>query len=137
MVTFSVIALFAALRLFLMLAGSTSLTGAVPVTAPLNSTSPSNFTGPSTAATSSSYWLANIKRQGTVAFGNSAFKIYRNVQDYGAKGMLWVCIVLEFTVKLDILQATVLQTTPQLSMRLSPMAVDAAKAVILQQSHQR
>ncbi|CAF9937605.1 MAG: hypothetical protein HETSPECPRED_000586 [Heterodermia speciosa] len=63
-----------------MLAGSTSLTGAVPATAP------SNLTRPSTAATSSSYWLANIKRQGTVAFGDSAFKIYRNVQDYGAKG---------------------------------------------------
>jgi len=40
----------------------------------------------STAVTSSSYWLANVQRQGTVAFGDSSFKIYRNVQDYGAKG---------------------------------------------------
>jgi glucan 1,3-beta-glucosidase len=34
----------------------------------------------------SSYWLASIKRQGTVAFGNSDFQIYRNVRDFGAKG---------------------------------------------------
>ena len=120
-----------------MLAGSTSLTGAVPVTAPLNSTSPSNLTHPSTTATSSSYWLANIKRQGTVAFGNSAFKIYRNVQDYGAKGMLYVCVVLGLLMKLDMLQATELQTTLQQSIRLSQTAVDAAKVVTRQLLHQR
>ena len=35
----------------------------------------------------SSYWVANIQRQGTVPFqGNAAYKVYRNVMDYGAKG---------------------------------------------------
>ena len=34
----------------------------------------------------SSYWVESIQRQGTVAFGDSAFKIFRNVKDYGAKG---------------------------------------------------
>ncbi|RHZ62315.1 exo-beta-1,3-glucanase Exg0 [Aspergillus thermomutatus] len=37
--------------------------------------------------TSSSYWVANIKRQGVVAFGNSSdYQVYRNVKDFGAKG---------------------------------------------------
>lgn len=37
--------------------------------------------------TSSAYWLANIKRQGTVPYSsNSTYQIYRNVRDYGAKG---------------------------------------------------
>lgn len=40
-----------------------------------------------TSSSSSSYWLANIQRQGTVAFGsNSSYQIYRNVKDYGATG---------------------------------------------------
>ena len=35
----------------------------------------------------SSYWLANIQRQGTVAFGsNSGYTVYRNVMSFGAKG---------------------------------------------------
>jgi len=36
----------------------------------------------------SSYWLANIKRQGNVAFGDPNYPVYRNVQDpmFGAKG---------------------------------------------------
>ncbi|GES59356.1 exo-beta-1,3-glucanase Exg0 [Aspergillus terreus] len=38
-------------------------------------------------ASSSDYWVANIKRQGTVAFGNNTdYKVYRNVKDYGATG---------------------------------------------------
>ena len=38
-------------------------------------------------ATSSNYWLANIKRQGSVAFGSdSSYAVYRNVMDFGAKG---------------------------------------------------
>ncbi|KAF7125689.1 hypothetical protein CNMCM5793_001982 [Aspergillus hiratsukae] len=37
--------------------------------------------------TSSSYWVANIKRQGAVAFGSSSgYQVYRNVKDFGAKG---------------------------------------------------
>lgn len=39
-------------------------------------------------AASSNYWVANIKRQGLVAFGNGTdYKVFRNVQDFGAKGM--------------------------------------------------
>jgi len=35
----------------------------------------------------SSYWLAQIQRQGTVAYGSSSnFKVFRNVKDYGAVG---------------------------------------------------
>ena len=38
-------------------------------------------------ASSSTYWIANIQRQGTVAFGNdTSYKIFRNVMDYGARG---------------------------------------------------
>ena len=39
-------------------------------------------------ATSSSYWMADIQRQGTVAFGSggAGYKVFRNVMDYGAKG---------------------------------------------------
>jgi len=38
-------------------------------------------------ANSSSYWVANINRQGTVAYGKNAnYQIYRNVKDFGAKG---------------------------------------------------
>ncbi|KAL1962380.1 hypothetical protein VTN77DRAFT_9719 [Rasamsonia byssochlamydoides] len=44
-------------------------------------------TATTTAASSSSYWVANIKRQGTVAFSNSSdYQIFRNVKDFGAKG---------------------------------------------------
>lgn len=38
-------------------------------------------------STTSSYWLSSIKRQGTVAFGDTNFKIFRNVKDFGALGM--------------------------------------------------
>ena len=40
------------------------------------------------AARSSDYWVADIKRQGTVPFGNntSSYQIYRNVKDFGATG---------------------------------------------------
>ena len=41
------------------------------------------------SSSSSTYWVANIQRQGTVAFGsNSSYTIYRNVMDYGATGKL-------------------------------------------------
>ncbi|KAL6909089.1 glucan 1,3-beta-glucosidase GLUC78 precursor [Trichoderma evansii] len=38
------------------------------------------------AATATSWWLPNIARNGTVPFGAAGYKVYRNVQDYGAKG---------------------------------------------------
>ncbi|KAF2104320.1 glucan 1,3-beta-glucosidase [Rhizodiscina lignyota] len=64
----------------LVLALQTLLTAAAPT--------PQGSTGVTYQQTaSSSYWLANIKRQGTVAFGSDAsYKVFRNVKDYGAKG---------------------------------------------------
>jgi hypothetical protein len=36
---------------------------------------------------SSEFWMSSITRQGVVPFGTDAsYKIFRNVQDYGAKG---------------------------------------------------
>jgi glucan 1,3-beta-glucosidase len=38
-------------------------------------------------ASSSSYWVSTIPRQGTVAYGNdSNYQIFRNVMSFGAKG---------------------------------------------------
>jgi glucan 1,3-beta-glucosidase len=45
---------------------------------------PATSAAPSKRATS--YWQSDIKRQGTVAYGDSSFKIFRNVKDFGAKG---------------------------------------------------
>lgn len=81
MVTFSAAALFVTLRV-LLLSVSTSPVEAVPVT----STSTNTTTHNKVASTSSSYWVANIQRRGTVAFGDTSFKVFRNVQDYGATG---------------------------------------------------
>lgn len=36
---------------------------------------------------SDGYWLASIPRNGKVAYGDSSFQIYRNVKDFGAKGI--------------------------------------------------
>lgn len=38
------------------------------------------------------YWLADITHQGVAAFNQnpSGYKVFRNVKDYGAKGMLRV-----------------------------------------------
>lgn len=39
------------------------------------------------AAPEDTYWLQNIKHQGTSAFNpNSTYQVFRNVQDFGAKG---------------------------------------------------
>jgi len=39
-------------------------------------------------ASSSSYWVSTIARQGTVAYGNdSSYQVFRNVMSFGAKGM--------------------------------------------------
>lgn len=40
----------------------------------------------SQASGSSTYWVANIERNGTVAFGASGYQIFRNVMDFGATG---------------------------------------------------
>lgn len=41
---------------------------------------------PEARQASSNYWVAQINRQGTVAYGTSGYKVFRNVKDYGAKG---------------------------------------------------
>lgn len=71
MASFSIIALFVALRFLVLVAGA-------PAPLPQSATD-------ATAATSS-YWLANIARQGTVAYGTSGYQVFRNVQNFGAKG---------------------------------------------------
>jgi len=74
MLAFSSIVLFVALRF---LSFSTLL-------APLAGALPTPQAAPAGAATT--YWLADIQRQGSVAFGDANFKIFRNVKDFGAKG---------------------------------------------------
>ena len=82
MVAFSAAALLVTLR-FLLLSVSTSPVEAVPMA----SASANTTTHNKAASTTSSYWVANIQRQGTVAFGNdSSYQIFRNVQDFGATG---------------------------------------------------
>lgn len=73
MVSLSIFTLLATLRLFLLVSGAPA-PNALPAPAAND------------AAASSSYWVANIKRQGAVAFGDSSYTVFRNVADYGAKG---------------------------------------------------
>ncbi|KAJ3179215.1 hypothetical protein HDU85_004904 [Gaertneriomyces sp. JEL0708] len=47
--------------------------------APVNGTAVADRAG-------SSYWIANISRQGSVPFGQRGFQVFRNVQDFGARG---------------------------------------------------
>ncbi len=35
----------------------------------------------------SSFWMESIAHQGVSAFGSSGYQIFRNVKDFGAKGM--------------------------------------------------
>lgn len=88
MLTFSSIVLFMLLRFLLLLVAPTSLVEAVPFVS-------SNSTN-SSSLSPSNYWVANIKRQGSVAFGDASFKVYRNVRDYGAVGKS--CLVLDFEI---------------------------------------
>lgn len=39
------------------------------------------------AAAANGYWLASIPRNGKAAYGDPNFQIYRNVKDFGARGM--------------------------------------------------
>jgi hypothetical protein len=43
----------------------------------------------------SAWWFANIKRQGTIPWGNNSYILFRNVKDYGAQGGTHDCIVPE------------------------------------------
>ena len=83
MLTFTSIATFVALRL-LALTVAPSLVDA----APFADNTPATSTNTPSTGSSSTYWLADIKRQGTVPFGASGYKVFRNVKDYGAKGKL-------------------------------------------------
>lgn len=68
MAIFSLITLLVTLRLFLLVSGAPA-----PVPAAED-------------AAATSYWLSSIQRQGTVAYGDANYQIFRNVQDFGAKG---------------------------------------------------
>lgn len=72
MVAFSAAALFVTLRVLFTATSSF----AAPISAPAV---------PEVAA-ASSYWVSEIKRQGTVAYGAADFQIFRNVKDFGAVG---------------------------------------------------
>ncbi|KAG9769989.1 hypothetical protein HRR80_003403 [Exophiala dermatitidis] len=53
----------------------------------LASAAPSPYALAKPRQATSSYWVSQIQRQGTVAFGSdSSYKIFRNVKDYGAVG---------------------------------------------------
>jgi Pectate lyase superfamily protein len=59
----------------------------VPSAIPYSTTSSNGTTAGAPAAPgSSTYWVSDIKRQGTAAFGAAGYKVFRNVKDYGAKG---------------------------------------------------
>lgn len=59
---------------------------ALAAPAPQASSAPAaQASAPATGA-ASSYWVASIERQGTVAFGTAGYKVFRNVKDYGAVG---------------------------------------------------
>lgn len=79
------IAIFIA-HILLLLGLPASLVAAVPVAvlvSPVNNVLAT--TQKTTAA--SSYWVADVERQGVVPFAKSTdYKIFRNVKDYGAKG---------------------------------------------------
>lgn len=75
MVAFSAGALLLALRVLITAAPST----AAPISAPAPQAS---------QVAASGYWFADIKRQGVAPFNanKDAYKVFRNVKDYGAKG---------------------------------------------------
>lgn len=56
-----------------------------PVPAPAAPTTPAPAPAP-VAGAASSWWFANVQRQGVPAFGAQDHKVFRNVKDYGAKG---------------------------------------------------
>ena len=67
---------FAALQFLLLSVSPVAFVTALPTPQPQSATS-----------TSSQYWVSNIARQGSVAFGNdTSYAIFRNVMEFGAKG---------------------------------------------------
>ncbi|KAJ5879795.1 hypothetical protein N7455_003260 [Penicillium solitum] len=79
------IAIFIA-HILLLLGLPASLVAAVPVAVPVSPVNNVLATTQKTTA-ASSYWVADVERQGVVPFAKSTdYKIFRNVKDYGAKG---------------------------------------------------
>ncbi|KAJ9487235.1 hypothetical protein VN97_g6079 [Penicillium thymicola] len=79
------IAIFIA-HIFLLLGLPACLVAAVPVAVPVSPVNNVLATTQKTTA-ASSYWVADVERQGVVPFAKSPdYKIFRNVKDYGAKG---------------------------------------------------
>lgn len=77
-------------HIILLLGLPASLVAASPVEAPIkpvhNVLAAVGETTSDTAS-ASTYWVANVKRQGVVPFANGTdYKIFRNVMDFGAKG---------------------------------------------------
>lgn len=76
-----------------------------------------------------SYWLADIKHQGVAAFNPnpSGYKVFRNVKDYGAKGILPLSPIEETSLTEQVMAK---RTIPKQSTGLSAMAtVSLQKAV--------
>jgi glucan 1,3-beta-glucosidase len=69
-------------HLILLLGLPTALVGAIPMTPASN-----ELELAASKRAASSYWVGNIKRQGTVPFGSTGdYQVFRNVKDFGAKG---------------------------------------------------
>jgi len=59
--------------------------------------STNDTSSPSTNQTaSSSYWLEDIKHQGISAFNPNNYTVFRNVKDYGAKGVNILSLCSQF-----------------------------------------
>ena len=68
-------------HIILLLGVPTALVGAMPVTPVTNELAVYE-------RASSGYWMSTIKRQGVAAFNKNAdYQVFRNVKDFGAKGM--------------------------------------------------
>lgn len=87
MAALSAASLFLILRILLVTLWPASLVDAVP-----------RPQGEAPTPAADGYWLANIPRNGKVVYGDSSFKIFRNVKEYGAKGKL--CMVTVKFIKL-------------------------------------
>ena len=97
-------------------------------------TSSSNQT--ESLAAPSSYWISDIKRQGSVAYGDAAFQIFRNVLDFGAKGRSVSQLQGTRLTRIDP-QVTAPLTIPRQSTALSPLEIDVDWAAIRLLSRQR
>jgi len=67
--------------------GGSSVAVPPPQSGPALPVGATTAAGISTGTASGAYWLEAIQRQGTIGFGNNtAYKVFRNVKDYGAVG---------------------------------------------------